>query len=423
MLHFVNYVNQALEQKKYTIAIFCDLQKAFDCVNAELLLKKLENIGINGYTLQWFKNYLTNRLQFVSVNNHNSFTCLINCGVPQGSILGPLLFLLYINDLPICSKFCTLLFADDTTLLLSDDNLPELVNKVNVELQNVQKFFRFHKMALHSTKTKYMLISNKAHNLQNIEIFINSNNLNENNPQNISPLSAVLANDNIPAIRFLGVFFDPSLNFNYHVKLIAAKLSKALYVMRNVKNLLSSKALKALYYSTFHCHIVFCLPIWSCTSQGNLNLITKLQKMAIRIVNKSKYNDHTEPIFKNLNVLPLDSLIFYFNLQIMFRFKNNLLPASFENLWESNVQHRAGDFEITLRNQHNFHIPHARLQSTINSPIVKLPKIWENFEDQNIKLIRNKDQFNLKLKIHLNSKLSNIPTCNRLLCPTCHLRL
>jgi len=128
------------------------LQKAFDCVNPELLLTKLQNIGITGTALSWFHSYLTNRLQFVSIDAKSSPLCIINCGVPQGSILGPLLFLLYINDLPLCSNFLTLLFADDTTLLLSSDNFNELIVNVNSELQKVQHFFRYHKMALHSKK-------------------------------------------------------------------------------------------------------------------------------------------------------------------------------------------------------------------------------------------------------------------------------
>jgi len=154
MLHFYDYISQTLERKKFTVAIFCDLQKAFDCVNPDLLLSKLQKIGIDDLTFSWFRSYLTNRFQFVSIGDQSSPLCIINCGVPQGSILGPLLFLLYINDLPLCSNFLTLLFADDTTLLLSSDNLNDLIVNVNTELQKVQHFFRYHKMALHSKKTK-----------------------------------------------------------------------------------------------------------------------------------------------------------------------------------------------------------------------------------------------------------------------------
>lgn len=200
-------------------------------------------------------------------------------------------------------------------------------------------------------------------------------------------------------------------------------MSKALYVMRTVKNLLSTTALKALYYSLFHCHLIFCLPIWSTTSKKNLSTLFKLQKSAVRIVNHSRYNEHSEPIFKSLKILPLESIILYSNLQIMFRFKNNLLPQSFSDVWSTNAIRRAEDFEIVLRNQHNFNIPFARTQFSANSPIVKLPQIWENFDDMEIKMIVSKSTFSLKLKNFLLSKLSSVPVCTRLLCPTCHLRL
>jgi len=333
-------------------------------------------------------------------------------------------FLLYINDLPLCSSFTSLLFADDTTLLLSDDNLNALVERVNLELQKVQHFFRFHKMALHVTKTKFMLITNnRIDNNRALNINLNSNNANENHPNLISPLNSIKSSDEVPAIRFLGVYFDPKLNFDYHVKLIISKLSKALYVMRTVKNLLSTTALKALYYSLFHCHLIFCLPIWSTTSKKNLSTLFKLQKSAVRIVNHSRYNEHSEPIFNSLKILPLESITLYSNLQIMFRFKNNLLPQSFSDVWSTNAIRRAEDFEIVLRNQHNFNIPFARTQFSANSPIVKLPQIWENFDDMEIKMIVRKSTFSLKLKNFLLSKLSSVPVCTRLLCPTCHLRL
>ena len=149
LIHFQNFISTALDKKQHAVAIFCDLRKAFDTVDHRILLTKLRKLGVRGAELLWFQNYLQNRKQIVCVNGSNSLLLSILIGVPQGSILGPLLFLIYINDLPLCSELLALLFANDTTLLLAGENLDELIVKVNVELQKVTDFFRSHKLALH----------------------------------------------------------------------------------------------------------------------------------------------------------------------------------------------------------------------------------------------------------------------------------
>jgi hypothetical protein len=123
MVHFLNNISNALNEKKHTVAIFCDLRKAFDTVNHDILLKKLFKMGIRGVELHWFRDYLSNRKQFVFLDGKSSSLLDILIGVPQGSILGPLLFLLYINDLPLCTELMLILFADDTTLSASGDDL------------------------------------------------------------------------------------------------------------------------------------------------------------------------------------------------------------------------------------------------------------------------------------------------------------
>jgi hypothetical protein len=149
MLLFMNHVTVALEKKQHTVAIFCDLRKAFDCCSHEILLRKLKKLGICDISMNWFKSYLSDRTQFVSIHSENSSSRSINIGVPQGSILGPLLFLIYINDLPLCSLFVTLLFADDTTLLLSHCDINVLQIMVNEEFRKICNYFRHNKLSLH----------------------------------------------------------------------------------------------------------------------------------------------------------------------------------------------------------------------------------------------------------------------------------
>jgi len=135
-----------IDNKEFSVEVFIDLSKAFDTINHEILAKKLEHYGIRGITLQWFKSYLSGKQQYVHFNNCSSSNKFISCGVPQGSILGPLLFVLYVNDLECCSNILNfILFADDTNLFYSHENLDVLISLINRELNLLSDWIRANK--------------------------------------------------------------------------------------------------------------------------------------------------------------------------------------------------------------------------------------------------------------------------------------
>ena len=418
MVHFTNFLSNAINKKEHSLAIFCDLKKAFDCCDHTILLSKLEKYGIRGSELLWFKSYLSDRKQFVSLHGKNSLLTDVLLGVPQGSILGPLLFLLYINDLPLASKLFALLFADDTTLLASADSVVSLVEFVNLEFKKICDFFRTNKLMLHPDKTKILFFSNTSSG-EGVHVLCNNNNDDLLNPDLIKQLSPVSSNDDIPAVKFLGVYFDANLSFKYHVSCIKTKLSKALYILRMVKNTLPLKSLKLIYYSIFHCHLIYAIQIWSCCTQKLLNDLFKLQKSAIRIICNVKYNYHTEPLFKREEILPLPDLVSFFKVQFMHRFSQKFLPASFNQVWIRNEIRNIGENEIQLRNNNRLQLPPSRIAMTDRLPTFNFARTWEQFPDEQIKFVRKKIEFDLKLKKFYINDLADTIVCNRLFCPTC----
>jgi hypothetical protein len=257
---FMNQIATAFNEKKSAVGIFCDLRKAFDCCNHPIIIKKLEKYGFTGSALKWFKDYLTKRSQFVNVNGISSNLLDVTIGVPQGSILGPILFLLYINDLSNCSRLIPTLFADDTSLFASNNDINELKNFVNLEFKKVTDFFRSNKLALHPEKTKLIFFTSN-HRLKNLNLEIKCNFNNEGQNQ-ISLIHNVTQIYNNEAVKFLGVNLDPSLTFKHHVNKTATKLSSALYALRSAKNFLNSDAKK----NALLCSISFA----SCVCKSNL---------------------------------------------------------------------------------------------------------------------------------------------------------
>jgi hypothetical protein len=229
------------------------------------------------------------------------------------------------------------------------------------------------------------------------------------------------------AIRFLGLFIDPDLKYNFHCKKIRGKITSGLYFMRRAKNFVNIKGMKSLYYSLVHSHLIYAIQVWSTTSQGNINSLFKLQKQAIRLIHNAKYNAHTESLFKESKILPIPKLIEFFQLQFMQHYVNGFLPSSFNDMAITREavrnlgENENGPLRYQLRNDEELFLPHARLKTTEKAPYYSFPRIWSAFDDLDIKIQRNKKIFNAKLKDYFIQQLQSNYKCTRILCPHCHL--
>ena len=289
LLHVFNFISQALNKGNFCIGIFLDLKKAFDVCSHDILLKKLKKFGIEGKAHDWFKSYLLNRKQKVDIMGNLSEETTINISVLQGTTLGPILFLCYINDIYNASSLATFLFADDTSCLAEHNNLNDLIVFVNCELQKLANWFRSNKMAVNISKTKYIIFRTKGKQIDNNipPVTFNNNEIGvQNDPNNISILERVYIDNPEQEHKYyklLGVYLDEYLSFDKHVSYICAKLARANFCIKRAANKLSIKALTSLYYALVHPHLLYCNTILNCTSAKNLTKIAKLQKKQLEL--------------------------------------------------------------------------------------------------------------------------------------------
>ena len=247
LLDMYNKISKACDDNVYSVGIFVDLSKAFDTINHDILLHKLSYYGIRGIALDWFKSYLTNHMQYVSLNDISSPHKAVTCSVPQGSVLGPLLFILYINDIVNCSSVLHfILFADDTNLFYSDPDIVKLQDTVNNELIKLATWFRANRLSLNINKTNFIVFGTKQHS-NNIALQIDSTII-----------------QRVNCTKFLGVYVDSKLTWKDHISYIVTKTAKGLGAMNRVRHILSSNTMRMLYYSMIYPYLSYCAIIWGC---------------------------------------------------------------------------------------------------------------------------------------------------------------
>ena len=356
VLEVIDRITYQLDQGITPINIYLDLSKAFDTLDHDILLTKLQYYGVNGSALALFRSYLTERQQYVDYNETSSSLEHISTGVPQGSILGPLLFIIYINDIAQSSayfKFIT--YADDTTLCGTIAGQIDIEN-IEMELKNVTEWLKMNKLSLNVKKTKAMLFHMPQKKIIIPTIKING--------------TLIEFVDNF---NFLGINLNKHLNWNPHVTNVSNKLVKTVGVLNILKKTLPLNILRIIYNALILPHLNYGILAWGHLAK-RLNLI---QKRAVRILTASKYNSHTEPLFKQTNILKVTDICTLNEIKFYYKLINKQLPQYFNSFTcEANsdihgYNTRTRNKLHTLKTNHDF--AQKSLRYRIIQTINKLP--------------------------------------------------
>ena len=288
-LSIVEQIRTAIDNNTFSCGVFIYLEKAFDTVNHQILLTKLYHYGIRGVANKWFYSYLTNRYQKVSLNGESSQRLPITCGVPHGSILGPLLFLLYINDMHLCVMSSTIHhFADDTNLLYSCKSLTVLRKSINKDIELLYDWLCANRLSL------------------NTKLFES------------------------PKIKYLGLILDNKLDWKGHITELSKKIIRAVGLLYKIRNLYPTSVLRSLYYSILNSHLLYGLVVWGNANRSYINKIKYLQKRALRCIVVANYdrNIDTNIIHFDLKILNLDHQFQTQLSSLMWVYDHDVLPLS-----------------------------------------------------------------------------------------------
>ena len=355
---FADHIRKGIDLGSLTGAVFIDMRKAFDTVNHTLLLNKLNDLGINGKERAWFTSYLTDRRQLVMYNGTLSEPQAVVSGVPQGSILGPVLFTIYINDLPSHIQTAqVLLYADDTVIFHSSADTKELKRVLQQDLNYLQIWARENRLSIHPIKTEAVLFGTHQ------RIAVNNE------------LNLVLGNACVKRVqhyKYLGITLDANLNFHEHVDRLHCKLSSRLGALRRTRKHLTVDAANKVYTATILPLLDYCDIAWSSIGKTACARLDKLQERASKLI----LPQSREPL-KHLKWLPLAKRRDMHTTTMTFRCMSGKVPVSFKQYFKRN----SCPYELR-KNKNNLMVPRVNTEIARGSFYYSGAKLYNNLPNR-----------------------------------------
>ena len=378
LIEVIDNIYSKLDEQHFVLGIYLDLQKAFDTVNHEVLLCKLYNYGIRGVAYDWFKSYLSNRQQY-TVEGFASSLAKITCGVPQGSVLGPLLFLPYVNDIAnAVPDHIVKLFADDTNLFIANKD-PFLLNIIaNEAINNLNKWFITNRLSLNVDKTCYMVFTpHKSDYSVNFKLLLGG-----------------LEIKKVKSCRYLGLIIDDELKWSEHIDTIYSCLLKYVGIFYKLRNKVPAGVMKNVYYAFVHSHILYGIELYANTFSTYIDRLIKLNNKILRILlNQSRFCSVNE-LYTSFNTLSIPVL---HKRQILMLVHNTLyhsssLPDVFANYFTLN----SSVHTYSTRSHSDIHIYRAYTSFGQRSVTYKGGILWNSLPSD-LKCIHLSVQFKSKL--------------------------
>ena len=406
ILSILNTVSSNIINNELSAVISFDLSKAFDLCDHQIILDKLEAYGVRGVVHSWFKSFLQNRTQRVAVNGSISTNSeSVELGVPQGSVIGVLLFLVYINDLPNCSNFPVQSFADDSSFIASAKSPSELEEKVNAELPNIIDWFHSNRLSVNVSKSCFMIFSPNLRQSPrlNFEIKVNDS---------VTSLKQIPDTNGDNSMKLLGFYLDERLSIKDHISHVCKSISKSLFFLSRVKNLLPLYCRKQLYFAHIHSHLMYCLPLLSIAYQTDINRLEKLQRKALRITYNLDYRADVSPLYHDIATFTVTDLIQHKILSFLHKVKFYGLPRLFKDFWTVNYK-----YCYLLRDFARFEIPLIKSIRVSHLPQFKFAEIYNNFSGE-FKWISERSDLIDKLRNYYHHKYAP-STCTKNICKIC----
>lgn len=371
----------AMNDSKIIIAVFLDFQRAFETIDPELLIFKLEcDFGVRGIELEWFRSYLSDRTQVVKICNVISGAINNRLGVPQGSILGPLLFILYINDLVKCLKYCKIkMFADDTLIYIVVDNLELGVQQLNEDLSRLFEKLCQNKLKLNVDKTKVMILTNKKIDRNNVNIFINGSKLTIESE-----------------IKYLGIVIDDKLKFDRNTDYLCKKIGKKVNVISRLRRELNTGQKASLYKTIVEPHFTYCASILFLCNETDLQRLQVLQNKCLRNVLEVDRYTSSEPMLNALSLLSVNQIIIFRTLIFIYKIISGETPMYLT----SRIKFRHETNTRVLRSNNEIELTKATKTCSQNSLYYKGIKMFNALPNE-IKCEKSQNCFEKRLRKHI----------------------